>query len=43
MKRFSGHTLVSDLEGGLTGKTADSAKSYLRNIARPQLQSPIKV
>lgn len=42
MKSFSGSTIVSDLEGGFKGKTADTAKEYLQGILQPDLKSPIK-
>ncbi|AGU76434.1 hypothetical protein D8895_12735 [Streptococcus sp. BCA20] len=42
MMAFSSKTLVSDLQDGLTGKAAESARDYLTNIPRPHLQSPIK-
>lgn len=42
MKTFSSSTLKKDLEGGLSGKAADAAKTFLDAIAKPNLESPIK-
>lgn len=42
MKNFAKITTVSDLEGGFKGKAANAAKQYLKDMAQPNLKTPIK-
>lgn len=43
MKTLAQQTLPSDLEGGMTGQTADAAERFLKNkVKTPTLENPVK-
>lgn len=42
LKKYTSENYVKNIQEGLTGNTAKKADEYLKNLAEPTLNSPIK-
>ncbi|MBF0777449.1 hypothetical protein [Streptococcus cuniculi] len=43
LEQLASQTIVGELQEGLTGKTADAAKEYLKKeLFKPRLKNPVK-